>query len=80
MGKFSSGAVQDTWGYIFENCTAIKEITIPYTVTSLQTGNFKGWTKDQVIKVSKLKGAPAGWLWDEGNWDLGCEATVIWGV
>lgn len=79
LGKFSSGTIQNTWGYVFANCTNIAEISIPYTVSSCQTGTFLGWTEDQVIKVQYLSQPLKNWYWDEGDWDVGCNATIVWG-
>lgn len=61
----------------FYKCKAIKTITIPAGVESVGIRAFGSWTKDQIIYVEGYSKAPDGW---SSDWNVECNATVIWSV
>ena len=61
-------------GYVFENCAAVRELTIPRSVYFIGYGAFRGWTRNQTIRVpSQFKK-----LRFLQKWRKGCKATIIY--
>lgn len=59
--------------YAFYLCTGIKTITIPKSVTSIGYEAFFGWKENQTIIIESRKSVK-----DNKNWDLGCNAKIIY--
>ena len=61
-------------GYAFENCKNIRELTVPPSVHFMSYGVFRGWTRNQIIRVpsnfKKLRFLQ--------KWRRGCKATIVY--
>ena len=67
-------SVRNIWGWAFENCYGIGELTIPRSVDYLGIEAFKGWRRNQIIRVpSHLKRIKF-----KQRWRKGCNAKMIY--
>ncbi len=60
---------------MFKDCTGLKSIVIPSSVTAVLANAFEGWTEEQTIYMTGIKGPFSTW---NIGWKLGCNADIVW--